>query len=381
MPATARPSAATHAITAPTASRSWSASWLAGRAFRSPNEVFAGNTQDRTTLAAMLDRLAERAGLRQGATVVVDRGMAFDDNLAEITDRKLHYVVASRQPERDRWLAELEDTDGFAPVLVLEWPQEVRLAICLEEGVPIISFFWGQAGPLTEVAHRGGAKVLHTIASGDAARRAVDDGADIIVAQGWEAGGHIHGKVATMALVPTVVDRVSGTPVIAAGGIADGRGLAAAMALGASGAWIGTRFLASPEAAIHSRYRDLLLAAKETDTEYDTLFDVHWLDAPHRTLRNATFDEWQEAGRPVRGKRPGEGDIVAKSPAGANVVRYESYTPRVGTDGDIDALSLWAGQGVGLVHRIQPAAEIVREIAAEAQATLSRLASTAKFLL
>ncbi len=74
---------------------------------------------------------------------------------------------------------------------------------------------------------------------------------------------------------------------IAAGGIADGRGLAAAMALRASGAWIGKRFLASPEAAIHSRYRDLLLAAKETDTEYGTLFDVHWLDAPHRTLRNA----------------------------------------------------------------------------------------------
>ena len=159
----------------------------------------------------------------------------------------------------------------FGVNLVLEWPQADRLAVCLEEGVAVISFFWGQAGPLTEIAHRGGAKVLHTIASADAARRAVDDGADIIVAQGWEAGGHVHGKVATMALVPTVVDRVPGTPVIAAGGIADGRGLAAAMALGASGAWIGTRFLASPEAAIHSRYRDLLLAAKETDTEYGTL--------------------------------------------------------------------------------------------------------------
>ena len=221
--------------------------------------------------------------------------------------------------------------------------------------------------------------MLHTIASADAARRAVDDGADILVAQGWEAGGHVHGKVATMALVPAVVDCVSETPVIAAGGIADGRGLASAMALGASGAWIGTRFLASPEAAIHSRYRDLLLAAKETDTEYGALFDVHWPDAPRRTLRNATFDEWQKAGRPVRGKRPGEGDIVAKSPAGANVVRYESYTPRVGTEGDIDALSLWAGQGVGLLHRIQPAAEIVREIASEAQAILSRLGSAAQF--
>src|SRR5713101_347060 len=81
------------------------------------HEVFAGNTQDRTTLAAMLDLLVERAGLKEGATVVVDRGMAFDDNIAEIKRRKLHYVVASRQPERDRWLADFEDTEGFTPVL------------------------------------------------------------------------------------------------------------------------------------------------------------------------------------------------------------------------------------------------------------------------
>jgi transposase len=81
------------------------------------HEVFAGNTQDRTTLATMLDLLVERAGLKEGATVVVDRGMAFDDNIAEIKQRKLHYVVASRQPERDRWLGDFEDTDGFAPVL------------------------------------------------------------------------------------------------------------------------------------------------------------------------------------------------------------------------------------------------------------------------
>jgi transposase len=81
------------------------------------HEVFAGNTQDRTTLATMLDLLAERAGLKEGATVVVDLGMAFDDNIAEIKRRKLHYVVASRQPERDRWLSDFEDTEGFTPVL------------------------------------------------------------------------------------------------------------------------------------------------------------------------------------------------------------------------------------------------------------------------
>ncbi len=265
----------------------------------------------------------------------------------------------------------------FGVNLVLHWLQEDRLAVCLEEGAPVVSFFWGHAGPLIEVAHRGGAKVLHTISSGSAARRAVDDGADVIVAQGWEAGGHVEGGVTTMALVPAVVDEVGATPVIAAGGVADGRGLAAAMALGASGAWIGTRFLASVEASIHPRYRELILAAKETDTEYGSLFHVGWPSAPHRTLRNKTIEAWEAAGRPARGMRPGEGDIVARSPKGSTVLRYESYTPRAGTKGEIEQLSLWCGQGVALVRRVQPAAEIVREIADEARTTLSRLGSTA----
>ena len=268
----------------------------------------------------------------------------------------------------------------FGVNLVLEWPQEDRLALCLEEGVAVVSFFWGQAGPLTEVAHVPEPKCF-TPSRAPTPHAARSTMAPMLLSlKAGRPGAMSTARLPLWRLCRRSLIAFSGTPVIAAGGIADGRGLAAAMALGASGAWIGTRFLASPEAAIHSRYRDLLLAAKETDTEYGVLFDLHWPDAPHRTLRNATFDEWQRAGRPARGKRPGEGDIVAKSSAGANVRRYESYTPSAGTDGDIDALSLWAGQGVGLVHRIQPASEIVREIAAEAQATLSRLASAAKFL-
>ena len=257
-------------------------------------------------------------------------------------------------------------------VNLLSQPQEERLAICLAEGVPVISFFWGQAGSLTETAHRGGAKVLHTVSSADAARLAVDDGADAIVAQGWEAGGHVYGTVTTMALVPAVVDRIAPVPVLAAGGIADGRGLAAAMELGAAGAWIGTRFLASNEAAIHPRYRDRLLAAKETDTEYGTLFDVGWPDAPHRSLRNKTIEAWEAAGRPPTGRRPSEGEVVAKSQYG-DVVAYQSHTPGAGDEGDIDALALWSGQGVSLVRRVQPAAVIVREIADEARGIFARL--------
>jgi NAD(P)H-dependent flavin oxidoreductase YrpB (nitropropane dioxygenase family) len=124
--------------------------------------------------------------------------------------------------------------------------------------------------------------------------------------------------------------------------------------------------------AIHPRYRELLLAAKETDTEYGTLFDMGWPDAPHRSLRSKVHDAWEAAGRPVTGARPGEGKIVAGGPSG-DVVAYQSNTPRADDEGDIDALALWAGQGVGLVRRTQSAAEIVEEIADEARATFARL--------
>jgi NAD(P)H-dependent flavin oxidoreductase YrpB (nitropropane dioxygenase family) len=261
----------------------------------------------------------------------------------------------------------------FGVNLVLDWPEEERLAVCLEEGVPVISFFWGDPAPLVGRAHDGGATVLHTVASAAEARRAVDSGVDVVVAQGWESGGHVSGEVATLPLVPSVVDAVAPIPVVAAGGIVDGRGLAAVLALGASGAWIGTRFLASEEAAIHPRYRELLLEATATDTVHTRLFDVKWPNAPHRALRNKTYRAWEAAGRPPSGQRPGEGEVIANSPARGPVMRYQSYTPSVDATGDIEALSLWAGQGVGLVSTVRPAAEIVREIAEDAAAAVKRL--------
>jgi len=266
----------------------------------------------------------------------------------------------------------------FAVNLNMQFPQEERLAICLEERVPVISFFWRDPSSLVARAKGGGAIVLHTVGAAADAKRAVDCGVDVIVAQGWEAGGHVRGTVATLPLVPAVVDAVSPVPVVAAGGIADGRGLAAVLALGAAGAWIGTRFLASQEAQIHPHYRERLLRANENDTIHtDNLFDVRWPEAPHRTLRNATVAAWEAAGRPPSGKRPGEGEVIGKSGSMGPIVRYQSLTPGLDADGDIEAMSLWAGQSVGLVSKVQPAAEIVRQIAAEAEAILARLAGSA----
>lgn len=262
----------------------------------------------------------------------------------------------------------------FAANLNMEFPQENQLDACLEEGVPIISFFWQDPGRLIRKAKDAGAVVMQTVGDAETAKRAVDNGVDVIVAQGWEAGGHVRGTVATMPLVPAVVDRVGETPVIAAGGIADGRGLAAALSLGAGGAWIGTRFLASEEATIHPDYQNHVLQASENDTVYlSDLFDGGWPDAPHRVIRNSTVDAWEAAGRPRSGKRPGEGELVITLTDGGKIDRYGCHTPGLTDSGDIEAASMWAGQTAAMVSRIQPASEIIREIVLEARSVLSGL--------
>ncbi len=262
----------------------------------------------------------------------------------------------------------------FGVNLNLIWPQDERLAACIDEGIDIVHFFWGDPSALAGKAHAGGLTVMQTVGSAAEARRAVDGGADIVVAQGFEAGGHVWGQVSTMVLVPAVVDAVGSTPVFAAGGIADGRGLAAVLALGAAAGWIGTRFLASPEANVHQHYRDKLVAAGEADTYLGTVFDIGWPpDAPGRTLRNKTVVGWEEAGQPPQGSRPGEGEVVASSPATGNILRYQATLPARNATGDLDAMAMWAGQSVGLIHRVQPAADIVAEIWAEAQATIVKL--------
>ena len=281
------------------------------------------------------------------------------------------FALANRDPEGIRRIIheaqQLTDRPFGANFLLR--PQEethARLDACLDAGVPAVSFFWGDPAPYIARVHAAGALVMYTVASGLDARRAVDAGVDIVVAQGWEAGGHVRGQVAALPLVPRVVDAVTPTPVVAAGGIADGRGMAAALTLGAAGVWMGTRFLVSAEATTHPVHRERLLQASETDAVYTGLFDVGWPGAPHRVLRNSTLTQWEIAGCPPSGQRPGEGEVIAQSADGRPIVRYRSVTPMIGATGNIEALSLWAGQSVGLVTRSQPAGDIVREVVGDA---------------
>jgi len=259
--------------------------------------------------------------------------------------------------------------------LILVWDQSERLRQVLDAGIRIVSFFWGDPAEVTRTAHDAGAIVTHTVGSADEARRAVDAGVDVIVAQGWEAGGHVRGEVSTMALVPAVRDAIGDVPLIAAGGIADGRGMAAALALGADAVWMGTRFVMAEETAAHPRYRELLAAAEETGTLHSTAFDGEWPDAPHRTLRNSTIDAWVAAGRPST-RRPGEADVIAMA-NGEPIHRYGSASPAVEVEGEVEAMSLWAGQSVGLVHAVEPARDLVRRIESEAADILRARATVA----
>ena len=241
-----------------------------------------------------------------------------------------------------------------------------RLDACLDAGVSVVSFHWNEPFVYVDRIHNANTLVMYTVGSSEAAKRAAAAGVDIIVAQGWEAGGHVSSNVATMALLPTVVDTVFPVPVISAGSISDGRGLAAALILGASGACIGTRFVASEEATVDLSYKDRIVKASETGTFLSSkVFNGGW-NAQSRALRNSTVEKWEASDSPEIGNRPGEGDVIAICKNGEPVHRYSGIAPYSGVTGDLEALPNWAGQGVGLISRVMPAADIVKEITEDA---------------
>ena len=264
-----------------------------------------------------------------------------------------------------------------APVGVnasLAFPIRAQVEAALAAGVGLVSTFWGDPADLHDVIADAGALHLHTVRSPAEAMRAVQSGVDVVVAQGWEAGGHVWGEVASLPLIPAVVDAVAPVPVIAAGGIADGRGLAAALVLGAQAAWMGTRFLAAHEASTHPDYRARLLSADVTSTVHTACFDGGWPGAPHRVLRNRTLDEWEDAGCPAAPERPGEGEVIARGPHGTEFHRYDDMFPLAGLHGELDLMALYAGQSVGLVSDVRPASEILDTIVSDAARILQRAA-------
>lgn len=230
----------------------------------------------------------------------------------------------------------------------------------------VVDFFYGDPDPsLVELVHAAVALAQWQVGSAEEARAAEAAGCDIIVAQGVEAGGHVRGRIGLLALLDEVLDAVA-VPVLAAGGIGTGRAMAAALAAGADGVRVGTRFAACEEAGAHPRYVDALVAARPADTVLGDFFSYEFPGLPHRALRASV-----EAAQAFDGEIVGEA-VDPATGARTPVHRLEKLAVAANVSGAVEAMPHWAGESVRGVRRRQTAAEVVAELAGEAERLLRR---------
>lgn len=241
---------------------------------------------------------------------------------------------------------------------VAKYTDAVRdmIDVVLEEKVPVLISGLGSPKAVVPEAHDRGIYVMSVVGAVRHAQKAVADGVDAVIATGCDGGGHV-GQIGTAALIPAVVDAVD-VPVLAGGGLTDGRGLAAAMAFGAQGVWLGTRFIASEESFAHRNYKDKIV---DTDTAGTIVTRAH-SGKTCRLIRNGYTASWE--GReeeilpfPLQGRKFGH-------PA-SELGRHK---------GDVEMGVLPAGQSSGLIHTVKPAGDVVRDIVAEAETVLGRIA-------
>ncbi|PJI08509.1 MULTISPECIES: enoyl-[acyl-carrier-protein] reductase FabK [Clostridium] len=294
---------------------------------------------------------------------IIQGGMAWvaDSSLAAAVSNAggLGIIAAANAPveyvrEEIRKAKKLTDKPfGVNIMLLSDNADEVAKMVC-EEGVKVLTTGAGNPGKYIEMWKEHGIKVIPVIASVALARRMERCGVDAVVAEGCESGGHV-GELTTMALVPQVVDAVN-IPVIAAGGIGDGRGVVAAFALGASGVQVGTRFLVAKECTVHQNYKNKVLKARDIDTEVTGRSTGH----PVRVLRNKLVRKYklmEKEGAPIE-----EMEALGKG-----------ALPRAVKDGDVDNGSVMAGQIAGLVKEEETCNEIVTGMFKEAEQVIDMI--------
>lgn len=246
-----------------------------------------------------------------------------------------------------------------------------ELAACIEAGVHGLIFFWEVDPEAVRRATAAGCRVLYQVGSVADAQAAEAAGADVVIAQGVEAGGHVRGTVSSLVLLPQVV-RAVGVPVVGSGGFATGAGLAAALALGAQGIHCGTAFLATEESFAHDLHKRRVVEAGSDDTVHTDAFAINW--PPGSPVRVLAGPLTERLGTNLFGHHPDRipPEIVAEE-EGRPIYLYSTDSPLRSMTGDLDRLALFAGQSAGAVERIEPAAAVVERIVAEAAGALSAL--------
>jgi NAD(P)H-dependent flavin oxidoreductase YrpB (nitropropane dioxygenase family) len=263
----------------------------------------------------------------------------------------------------------------FGVDLIGDFVTEEHLSVLIEEDVALAIFFWTlpQRGQV-ERLQRAGIKVWMQIGRVAEAEQAAALGADALIVQGAEAGGHNRAEASTMTLFPRIGGRFPALPLLAAGGIVDGRTMAAALVLGADAVWCGSRFLASQEADAHDAYKSRVLAADVGDTTVLSISGPEWPGQPVRAIVNGGARA--ALGRETEVIADAEGQVIGSTILNGQTItlpRYSAILPTRDFAGDIEQVCLTAGQSAGNIDEILPAGEIVRRMTREAQAALDAL--------
>jgi NAD(P)H-dependent flavin oxidoreductase YrpB (nitropropane dioxygenase family) len=239
---------------------------------------------------------------------------------------------------------------------------EDNFRVCLANHVPVFSFFRGDPAEVVARAHDAGAVTIHQVTTVAEAERACAVGVDVLIAQGCEAGGHM-GPLPLWSLLPEVVRVAESRPVLAAGGIVDGQGLAAALSFGAAGVLMGTRFLATPESPASNIHKQAILDAQFGDTIASGIWDTlsgmteKWHGVKARTLRNQLTERWVDR----------EDELLSElESVRAEVEQAEAVQ-------NTEIMLLLAGEGSARIHELKPAGQIVRDVVAEAEQILRTL--------
>jgi NAD(P)H-dependent flavin oxidoreductase YrpB (nitropropane dioxygenase family) len=268
----------------------------------------------------------------------------------------------------------------FGVDLIGDFVTDEHIAVLIEERVALTIFFW----TLPTVDHverlkQAGIKVWIQIGRVAEAEQAVALGADALIVQGAEAGGHNRAEASTMTLFPRIRRRFPDLPLLAAGGIVDGATMAAALVLGADAVWCGSRFLASQEAEAHDAYKDCVLSADVGDTAILSIYGPEW---PGQAMRAIVNDGARTAlGREPEAIADAEGQVIGSTVLNGQTIplpRYSAILPTRDFNGDIEQACLTAGQSAGNIDTILPAGEIVRRMTSEAKAALDGLATGRK---
>ncbi|MBU1672020.1 MAG: nitronate monooxygenase [Actinobacteria bacterium] len=324
--------------------------------------VLGGSGYSIEELRDAIREIKSRTDKPYGVDLLLPKNIAGIEEMAAMGAQELplSQVIATLPEPYRAWIAQMRSDLDIPEVEIMVRtdtttmrPQEA-VAVCIEEKVPLFCAGLGNPGWMVEEAHANGIKVLAITGNTKNAKRMADSGIDLLVAQGHEAGGHT-GRIGTMALIPPCIDAAYPIPVLAAGGIADGRGLAGALAMGCVGVWVGTRFLATTEGGASDTIKENIVKATDEDTIVSTMFTGKTL----RAIKSSFHDAWAASGLEAL---PFPMQIMISSALFQGFMQANIA----------DYIGGFAGQAVGTIHEIKPAGEVVDDMVAQAADILTK---------